>query len=648
MHLIEPLEARIAPAAVFTYTDVDGDRVTVTTSKGTSPELAAIIYLRAEGLGAFIEVMEFSDAATTFDGTDLTLSAKPVNGKGNGLADVRFIDATGTDGDGASLNFGTVRIAGDLRFIEAGKSAATTGVRSLAVQSLSAAGIASVITGSLGALKVAHDMLGAEVVVEGKLGSVAIGGSLAASPAGMGGLIQAAQIGNVTIAGDVRGGALPGTGVVHSTGAMGNVKIGGSLVGSGGKLSGAILAASLGNVTLGDSLEGGSGQFSGSINAATAGNITIAHDLKGGTAPSSGSILIATKAGNITIGRDLIGGSSNRTGFIDAERMGNLTIGRDLLGGAGSESGSAGGGVVGNVKIGRSVIGGGGNSSGGIALGNAVSSVTIGGDLEGGSGFFSGFVSLAGVESKAGAVTVRGDLRGGSIDGADSLSFSGFIQSNGHIASVTIGKSLIAGTDDSTGALKVSGAIWAGSLGTVKIGGGIEGTAENPAQIMTKGLAVKPTKGQDLAIGSVAVTGDVRFAEILAGFGTLASAGGLVEVPANADASIGTVTVGGDWVASSLVAGAEDKGAPGYGDGEVRQSVGNTALIARIASVTIKGFILGTEVDGDVFGFVAEHLVKFRAFDGQSIPLKPGPSNDNLATGFTFDIGFLEVFVAPV
>jgi hypothetical protein len=36
---IEPLETRIAPAAVLTFTDVDGDIVTITSSKGTLADL---------------------------------------------------------------------------------------------------------------------------------------------------------------------------------------------------------------------------------------------------------------------------------------------------------------------------------------------------------------------------------------------------------------------------------------------------------------------------------------------------------------------------------------------------------------------------------------------------------------------------------
>jgi hypothetical protein len=39
--IVEALESRIVPAAVFTFTDVDGDAVTVKTSKGTNADLSA-------------------------------------------------------------------------------------------------------------------------------------------------------------------------------------------------------------------------------------------------------------------------------------------------------------------------------------------------------------------------------------------------------------------------------------------------------------------------------------------------------------------------------------------------------------------------------------------------------------------------------
>ena len=38
---VELLESRIAPAAIYHFTDVDGDLVTIKTSKGTDAQLAA-------------------------------------------------------------------------------------------------------------------------------------------------------------------------------------------------------------------------------------------------------------------------------------------------------------------------------------------------------------------------------------------------------------------------------------------------------------------------------------------------------------------------------------------------------------------------------------------------------------------------------
>ena len=43
--LTEPLEARIAPAAVFSFTDVDGDTVKITSSVGLSAHLATAAHL---------------------------------------------------------------------------------------------------------------------------------------------------------------------------------------------------------------------------------------------------------------------------------------------------------------------------------------------------------------------------------------------------------------------------------------------------------------------------------------------------------------------------------------------------------------------------------------------------------------------------
>jgi hypothetical protein len=145
--------------------------------------------------------------------------------------------------------------------------------------------------------------------------------------------------------------------------------------------------------------------------------------------------------------------------------------------------------------------------------------------------------------------------------------------------------------------------------------------------------AVKPTSGFDVAVASLSVGGDVRFARILAGFDAIQS-------PADADASIGPVTVGGDWVASILVAGAEDSGFPGFGIGDVLQTVGDTPLVARIVSITIKGDATGSTVSGDHFGFVAQQIGGLK-IGGRTFALSA--AKDNILIPFNHDLHLLEV-----
>jgi hypothetical protein len=224
-------------------------------------------------------------------------------------------------------------------------------------------------------------------------------------------------------------------------------------------------------------------------------------------------------------------------------------------------------------------------------------------------------------------------LVGGSTVGSVLLHDSGGIFSGKRIASVTIGGSLIAGSHASAGTLSRCGFIVAeDELGPVRIGGNILGNSTHAALIMALGQDIKPTTGFDMTIASITVAGDVRYAQILAGFYQLS--------PANADASIGPVTVGGDWIASSLVAGAQDSGTPGFGVGDILHSFGDTPLVARIASITIKCDVTGSLLTGDHFGFVAQRIdgLKIRS---QAVPLTA--ANDNVAISFTSDVRLLEV-----
>src|SRR5688572_12817227 len=115
--MIEALETRIAPAAVFTFTDVDGDLVTIKTSKGTNAELAAIITKMEVVPGTTpkeqLQKIDFSANAAVFAGTNLTITAKRTADGGDGLVNVGYVDAADSDG-GTSLQLGVVKIAGDL------------------------------------------------------------------------------------------------------------------------------------------------------------------------------------------------------------------------------------------------------------------------------------------------------------------------------------------------------------------------------------------------------------------------------------------------------------------------------------------------------------------------------------------------------
>ena len=238
--IIEPLEARIAPAAFITYTDVDGDLVKITASKGPlSLDNFTLVGTTAGNLAAWLTLTDpgFQGAAIAF-----TVTAK---GGGDGRVKVAEIYAAGVD-------LSSVTIKGDLQKISVGDGAEETpGLGLLSVGTLGPLAYdvngallynnaRSTVSGAIGALKIAGDFEGARLEVYGGIGSITIGGSLLASPAQPGGTILSAhitatgKIGNITIGGDFEGGAGEGNGLINAGGALGNVKIGRDLLGSGG------------------------------------------------------------------------------------------------------------------------------------------------------------------------------------------------------------------------------------------------------------------------------------------------------------------------------------------------------------------------------------------------------------------------------
>ncbi len=623
---IELLEARIAPAAVFTFTDVDGDVVTISTSKGTNADLAAIIVHPAVGLGEELQRIDFSLNAVVFAGTNLTVTATRTALGGDGLVNVGYIDA-GPDGGGSALDLGLVVIRGDLGQIDAGDPAlGTAGVKGLTVQSMGLFGTAtqqagenlgSNINGPLGFLKVAGSVTGAFVFC-GSCGADTIGGSLVANGnSNSGSIISAGAIGAITVGGSLIGSGPDGSnGRISSGGTIARINIGGSLVGifGGGSISS---DGSIGPITIGGSLLGAAG---------------------GAFIMSDGSI------GPITIAGSLEGGSGGFGDFSASIRAGGtlakVTIGGSVRGGGGEFSGAihATGGI-GRVAIAGSLVGGDGVESGRIFSGGALGPVSLGGSLVGGSADDTGQIFATGLLR---SVKIGGNLEGGNTSAAVVLDGSGSIQA-GRLGSLFIGGSITAGVEGGGGTLIDSGAVRAtDDLGPIVVKGSLLGNANNPVLITARGQAT-PGAGKDLAIASLTVGGRAAFADILAGYNRSATPVGV-----NADAQIGPVIVG-DWIASNLVAGVQDDADAArdddFGEGDDFLILGGTPTLSRIASILIKGTALGSLfVVGDHFGFVAQQIGSLK-IGGTAIPLTPGPGNDVLGqfVGITGDLRVREL-----
>src|SRR5688500_17289997 len=118
--VIELLEGRIAPAALLTFIDADGDSVTIKTSKGANADLAPLITTETSGMGVAIREIDLSKASSIFDGTDLSVLVTKA-ATGDGLVNVRYIDAAGFT-DGNDMNLGRVIVQGDLGSIDAGRN----------------------------------------------------------------------------------------------------------------------------------------------------------------------------------------------------------------------------------------------------------------------------------------------------------------------------------------------------------------------------------------------------------------------------------------------------------------------------------------------------------------------------------------------
>jgi len=627
---LDELEPRLVPAGFndFSFTNVDGSLVRVHLSRPllTNANESSIFTVDNQGLGQQLEEINLTSLRAAANGLSLTVAAVPGPLGGDGFVNVGFIDATG-------INLGALTIHGDLGAIDAGRqSRPATALTALTVQSMgefntsTQAGngtLESDISGALGALTVASDLDGVFINVTGSIGTVSVGGSLVGATADNSGSIQASHtLGSVTIGGDILGGTGTSSGEVFAQTGVKRVTVGGNVVGGGGQGSGQIFSSGpVGTVTVGGNVVGGVGWNSGEI--------------------FSQAMLTAAN-----VGGSVIGGSGDYSGQIVGANIGPVSLAGSLLGGGGQDAGQIlAGADIGIVNIGGNVVGGAGYYTGQVtSLNGSIAAARVGGSIIGGSGVNSGQIdtdSFTGGGS-IGPVAIVGNLVGGSGSG------SGEIFAGAALAAVYVGNSIIAGSNN--GAMTQSGAIRAGtSIGAITIGGSLIGTNASPVFITAVGQAsLAPGARSDVAIASLSVAGKVQYADILAGYDENLNG-------VNGQASIGSVTVGKDWIASNVIAGASGNNDTttvaastnfgGTGSVALPPAFPNANLTAAIAIIGIGGAVLGTPASAnnqDQFGFVAQEIAAFSVGE-VAFKLKIGLGNDNLPVGDTGDVNLLEV-----
>jgi hypothetical protein len=340
--------------------------------------------------------------------------------------------------------------------------------------------------------------------------------------------------------------------------------------------------------------------------------------------------VITKSVSSLAVRGDVVGA------FVDvAGGIGSISVGGSLLGGSATNSGEiSASGAIGKVSIGGDVVGGSGQFSGELFAGGVLTGVKIGGSVRGGSGTESGLIFGNG---GVGTLLVGGDVIGGNFPSLPL--FSGFIGGK-RIASVTINGSLIAGINTNFTLAQTNGAIRVDDdLGRVTIKGSMVGTPSGPAVISARGQAT-PLPTKDVAISSLTIGGRIENARILAGYDVLGNA-------RNADAQIGRVSVGGDWIAATMTAGGSIGMDGTFGTSDDAKAAGagvkdDSQAFSGIGSIKIGGQAMGTVPGGDGFGITAESIGTVKV-GGLSLPLHKGNANDVLALGPTGDFNLREL-----
>ena len=563
------------------------------------------------------------------------------------------------------IDLGTVNIDGDLGRIWVGDRFVTSAVKNLVVGSMGVlaaetageAGVGSVTSIVLGPIDNLHvlgdfagflNVLGSQF---GTIGNLGIGGALlGGSKENSGrilfsGGIENGRIGSIVGGGGLNSGRLEGAsnGTSHIT----SLRVGGLVSGGVGVGSSVIFAPLIQALAIGG-LAGGTGANSGNVSALDLQTLVVKQSVTGGTGASSGEILATVSVGSVRVLGELHGGVGARSGLIAvAGGSGGISALGGIFGGSGAASGRIEvAGAMGGVRVGA-IVGGSGANSGTITIATSVQELNVVGiaqtdhsilGIQGGSGAGSGGVDVHGGLAHG---FIGGDIVGGDSAVGASLVKSGYLIAH-RIFNLGVHGSLKSGTNNGTG-LALSGTIRSETtIGSLNITGSVIGSAKTAAIIAAPGDAT------GAAIGSLTIGGSATFAEILAGYGADATVAKPRGSATNSDARIGTVKIVGTMMSSSIIAGVDagTDGLFGTADDIPIGGAGTTnaaRAVSRIASIIVGGDVLAGTVPA---GIEAQYLNSIRV-QGRPFSLLPGVGTD-VAPGRELKTGSqIRVFEVP-
>lgn len=599
-------------------------------------------------------------------------------------------------GDLGRIIAGSTKTPAGVRVLDVGSLGAGTNIPNSPVNGLNPN--SSIVLGPIGNMTVRGDVVGSLSVIGdsidqpipsgsvGRIGKLVVKGVLRGGSAESSGQIAfTGGIGSATLggivggSGGISGALLPVDGRFSTS--IGNLTVLGDIVGGSGDNSGFVNTSKIGSLTLGKlkkqptdvaiegSLIGGGGNRSGGVfSDNNIGSVLVNGDIQGGSGANSARISATHNLGSIRVTGDVIGGNKNtalpvqdasNSGVITGGLLrGSLRIEGDIKGGDGNNSGA--------VEINGDIV------NGQTVLAN-VSSVTVGksgvagkGNIIGGSGADSGHIAIAGMVKK---FVAYGDIRGGKGNGSAGL----FVLSdvgNAVLKQAVIKGNLIGGSTDAPGttggvaSLLRSGVIDAGDIGKLTVEGRIQGGVNAGTSLAGSGgifsngtigtLKVLGNGGTDAVIGdksasvvisavegirSATFSGNVSFAEILAGYSAPSAVGTPRGSLVDAGANIGTINVTGTFSASSIVAGVDAGGDGKFGTIDDQQTTtgqpANQNLISRIASVILGNVVANANASATTaFGIVAEQVDSIKV-NGAAITVQKGPHNDEIEIGGT-------------